>query len=71
MRKSYIPRHTQISIANIIKWEKTFRPWNYTSCTYIHNVLRGSMFLRTKDVEEVRVGSLFSLVASTGLGLFS
>jgi hypothetical protein len=31
----------------------------------------GSMFLQSEDVENVRVGSLLSLVANTGLGLIS
>jgi hypothetical protein len=31
----------------------------------------GSMFLTPKDLEKVRVGSLLSLVANTGLGLVS
>ena len=31
----------------------------------------GSMFLKPEDIEKVRVGSLLSLVANTGLGLVS
>ena len=31
----------------------------------------GSMFLRPKDLEKLRVGSILSLVANTGLGLVS
>jgi hypothetical protein len=31
----------------------------------------GSMFLKPEDLEKVRVSSLLSLVANTGLGLFS
>jgi hypothetical protein len=30
----------------------------------------GSMFLKPEDLEKVRVSSLLSLVANTGLGLF-
>jgi hypothetical protein len=35
--------------------DKRFRTW-------------GSMFSRSKDLEKVRVGSLLSVVANTGLG---
>ena len=31
----------------------------------------GCMFLKPEDLEKVRVGSLLSLVANTGLGLVS
>ena len=32
---------------------------------------RSGMFLKPEDLEKVRVGSLLSLVANTGLGLVS
>jgi hypothetical protein len=72
--RMYKPGHTERQECRLCGYDEEFSVHIVCDCPVLackrYRIL-GCMFLKPEDLENVRVSSLLSLVANTGLGLIS